>query len=286
MNIDRIRTSSGAVGLFELDTAPALATSLGLDLSVDKNVEFIQYFLLKMAGLAKQYLSGVVIDPLYSFEASKLSGEAGCVTRLNAITVETDPLALPVFMPDYGLEEMSNNYNLAKLELFFHPQEKNALQKKQILAEIQDYCQYLGIDWLLKLKLFEPKGLTYDPDHFQEDQLNSVIELSRFTNLMAIQFPLEPLTAATLTAELDIPWLMIDEQQNYEQFKQQLRICLENGATGFMVGQALWRDMAEIKLAGHDLDWPQLEQFVDTTFQDRLIELMRITNEVVATNQK
>ncbi len=286
MNVKYIRSTQGAVGLLELDTATQLATSLGLDLSVNKNVDIVQNILLKMAKLAKQHLSGIVIDPLYSFEAIQLPGKGGCVTRLNAITAEMDPLALPVLMPDHGLEEIRNNYSLAKLELFFHPQEKNALQKKQVLAEIQDYCQYLGIDWMLKLKLFEPKGLTYDPDQFQEDLLNSVFELARFTNLIAIQYPLEPLTAATITAELDVPWLMVDEHQDYEQFKNQLRICLENGATGFAVGQVLWQDMTQLKLTDYELDWPQLEQFLETTFQDRLIELMRITNEISVANNE
>ncbi|KUK79332.1 MAG: hypothetical protein XD95_0470 [Microgenomates bacterium 39_7] len=267
------------IGLLELDIALFLAKKLGLDISVPENVELIQSFLDLMGQVAAEHLTGLVIDPIYSFSASGYSKKNGCVTRLNTLSEEIDPLSPPQLIPDYGLEEISNNYSLAKFELMYHPQEESSLKKKQLLAEIYDYCDYLDMHLLLKLQLYNREGGDYLTETFIEDQLVAVQELSKMTDLIALQNPLDPLSIATLTAELDIPWILINDNQNYDDFKQQLRICLENGASGFIAGQALWQDIAGLKQAEEGLKVDNVTRFIETTFKDRLIELMRIVNE-------
>jgi len=280
MLLSSIQSAKKKIGLLELDQAPLLSSRLGLDISVNENVELLQTLLLKMGELASAHLTGLVIDPIYSFDASASSGKAGCLTRLNVLADEVDPLAVPAIIPDYGLEEMSNNYNLVKFDLFYHPTESNSLKKKQLLAEIHDYCDYLDMNMLLKLHLYQPKGEEYLSEQFQDDQLLAIGELSRLTELVALQYPLEPLAIATLTAELDVPWILMDEGQSYDQFKQELRVCLENGASGFLVSQALWQEMTQMRQEDKSLDLEQINHFLETTFLDRVIELMRIANEM------
>lgn len=279
MLVSTIKSSQQKIGLLELDVAPVMATELGLDISIQENVEFIQTLFDQMGEVASKHLTGLIIDPIYSFSASQHSGKAGCLTRINVLAEEVDPFSIPSLIPDYGLEEISNNYSLAKFDLYYHPSEVNSLKKKQLLAEIHDYCDYLDMNLFLKLNLFHPKGIQYETEDFQNDQLIAVRELSRTTDLIALQFPLEPLAIATLTAELDIPWILIDDGQSYEQYKQELRICLENGASGFVANKTLWQEIFSMKDKGGNLDLPAIEQFIETTFQDRVIELMRIAND-------
>ncbi len=94
MLLSSIQSPKKKIGLLELDQAPLLASKLGLDLSVSQNVELIQALLSKMGNLASTHLTGLVIDPIYSFSASSHSGKAGCLTRLNILADEVDPLAV------------------------------------------------------------------------------------------------------------------------------------------------------------------------------------------------
>ncbi len=279
MLVSTIKSSQQKIGLLELDVAPMMATGLGLDISIQENVEFIQTLFNQMGEVASKHLTGLIIDPIYSFSASQHSGKAGCLTRINVLAEEVDPFSIPSLIPDYGLEEISNNYSLAKFDLYYHPSEESSLKKKQLLAEIHDYCDYLDMNLFLKLNMFHPKGIQYETEEFQNDQLIAVRELSRTTDLIALQFPLEPLAIATLTAELDIPWILIDDGQSYEQYKQELRICLENGASGFVANKTLWQEMFSMKDKGGNLNLTAIEDFIETTFQDRVIELMRIAND-------
>ncbi len=279
MLLPTIQSENKMIGLLELDMAPMMAKKLGLDISLPNNVELIQAVLDLMSQVAAEHITGLVIDPIYSFSASKHSQQGGCLTRLNIVSDEFDPLSVPTLIPDYGLEEIANNYSLAKFELLYHPQEDGALKKKQLTAEIFDYCDYLDIHLLLKLQLYNREGGDYLTDTFTEDQLTAVQELSRLTNFIALQYPAEALSIATITAELDIPWILINDNQNYETFKQQLRLCLENGASGFIAGTALWQDLGSFKQEDQSPDIDKIEKFIETTFKDRVIELMRIANE-------
>jgi tagatose-1,6-bisphosphate aldolase len=279
MNLSAIQSKQEMFGLFELDIAPHLAESLGLDLSLPENEQLVREQLQLLGQLASQHTTGVVIDPIYSFDLVNHQGKAGLITRLTTLNAAVDPLVVPTLIPDYGLEEMRQNYSLAKLELYYHPQEEQALHKKQLLAEIHDYCDYLDINLLLKLIIYTPADQDFEQKVFQEDQLQAVQELRSMTDILALQYPLDPLATATVTAELDIPWLLIGQDQAYEDYKSTLRLCLENGARGFLAGNSLWQEIQDFKQQDKSPDLEQIQQFVNTTVKDRMIELMRITNE-------
>jgi len=279
MTLPSIQTAQGKIGLVELDLAPQLAELIGLDLSLPDNVKTIQEILEKIGRISAVQATGLVVDPIYSFGIAQTGGKAGFLTRLTAFSEVVDPVAVPALIPNYGLEEMRNNYSLAELELYYHPQEENALIKKQLLAEIYDYCDYLDIDLLLKLIVYSPANHELTQESFQQDQLQAVQELRSTADVLALQYPLDPLAVATMTAELDIPWILQTQAQSYEEYKKELRICLENGAVGFTAGVNLWREIKKFKLADKSPDLASINQFFETIFQDRLIELMRITQE-------
>ncbi len=279
MNLSAIQTSFEKYNLVQLDQAPKIAEFLGLDLEMDSNVEKIKNFLETTNNVLNPDFSGVVLDPIYSFGLANQQQDVGLLFRLSTLNPGVDPLAVPQLLPDWGVAEIANNYGLAKIELYYHPQEKKALQKKQLLAELYDYCQYQNIDLFLKLIIYNPGEQELDEKQLQTAQLQAVQEFYSTADILALQFPLEALSAATLTADLDIPWILTIQDQDYEQFKQDLRLCLENGAQGFLLDHRFFKEIEQFRHKDASPDWEQLEQFVSTTLRDRLIELCRIVNE-------
>ncbi len=279
MNLSAIQSDQKMIGLCELDTAPQIANLLGLDLSLPENEKLIKELLIDIGKIAGRHLTGFVLDPIYSFDLIKHDGRAGLVSRLTTLNEDTDPLRVPTLIPEYGLEEMRQNYSLAKLELYYHPREEEALQKKKFLAEIYDYCSYLDIDLLLKLIIYTPAEQEFSQEVFQADQLQAVQELHKMADVFALQYPLEPLASATVTAELDSPWILMSQNQSYEEYKSALRVCLNNGAQGFLAGNSLWKEMGSFKLKDKSPDLEKIRQFIQTTLRDQMIELMRISNE-------
>lgn len=279
MNLTAIQSEQKMMGLCELDAATQLAGIFGLDISLPENEELVKKILTDLGSTAGQHLTGLVLDPIYSFDLINHQGRAGLITRLTIINEDLDPAALPTLMPDYGLEEMRQNYSLAKLELYYHPQGENALQKKQLLAEIYDYCNYLNIKLLLKLVVYTPASQDFESAVFQEDQLQAVQEVRKMAHLLALQYPLDPLAAATITAELDIPWILMTQDQSYEEYKSALRVCLSNGAKGFLASTSLWKELADFKMNNQKPNLDKIKAFIRAELKDRVIELMRIADE-------
>ncbi len=281
MKLDKLASDDQRFVLLDLDKPRLLAQLIGLkEDKVHYEVDLEQLIALASKQLSAK-VSGLVLGPKVGFAAiNQKQSPAGLLLSLNNNLLAHDPLNLPNFLPDWGVEHIRNNYGVAKLDLFYHPAESKANEKKKLLAEIYDYAQYEGIDLVLELHvLFDDKN-KQALDAFLEAQLMAVREFQDMTDLFILQFPQTALACATVTAEIDVPWLMNDHGGDYLQLKANLRTALEGGARGMLLGQSIWSGLPKIGRAGLNKNFLNLwEKFLVTEARDRVIELGRIINE-------
>ena len=284
MRVASLLNSAGFISILELDNNRHLAKSLGLDLTLQDNIQLLDEINGYILQLSKE-VTGVIYDPIYTFKfLSQNNKKASTLIRLEQ-DKETLPDSLPLLFPNFSLEEISNNYALAKLELNYHPKEQKALEKKQLLAEIREYSKILKMDILLKLNIYDPNQLLVEKDKqvkfsFDDDQLLAIQELRSFSDVLVIQNPSDPLAMATIISELDIPCLiMANKEDRYEQFKDKFRMAMENGAKGYCLSQVLWQELSTYRGENQSLDLPNIQKYFNTTVRDRLIELNRIASE-------
>ncbi len=271
--------------LLALDGSARMIDRFELPMVDPETDEAISKILTAIQQLISPSSSGVVIDPMYGFHLSQLKpADVGIAYRLEKLAAEVDPLALPILIGNWGISAIRHNYGVAKLELYYHPKEECALEKKQLIAELFDYCKHEGISLLLKLVVYTPADETFTVASFQEAQLEAARELSPSCSLLALQFPQDALACATLTAELDVPWILIGDDIEYESFKDILRTSLDNGAKGYLIDEVLWREMYQMRQEDGFPDWTAVTKFLQTTVRDRSIELARIVNESDADN--
>jgi len=278
MNLSAIKQERNTFSLLAFDEISELSQSLNLDLNLSDHLEFLERILRLLFELSPE-ASALVLDPIYTLallpSLGQLNARCGILLRLEqhlAFNAEQ----IPSLFPNFSLYEVKNNYALAKLNLDYQANESQALVKKQFLAEIKDYCQTLGIDFLLKLNV---------PTDNDDLLLASIQELRSLADILVLTNIKDPLMAATITSELDIPWLVgADNQQdfNYDDFKDQLRLCLDNGARGYYLGNAFWQILGEGRTEEQSFAWPAIEKLVRLTLRDRLIELNRIVSEAAS----
>ncbi len=290
MHAAYLKSSAGFFAILELDNNRQLAESLGLDLSLQDNVEILEEISRQLLTLSKE-VTGVIFDPIYTFPLlSEKAKNVGALLRLEQDR-ENLPDSMPLLFPNFSLEEISNNYALAKLELNYHPNEAKVIEKKQLLSEIREYSKILNIDFLLKLKIYDPNQFALDKDEkaatkdfsFENDQLVAIQELRSLSDILVIQNPSDPLAMATIASELDIPCLvMSDEQDSYETLKEKFRMAMENGAKGYCFGQVLWQEIGSFRGENQSLDLDGISKYISTTVRDRLMELNRIASESLA----
>lgn len=284
MKLPSIQTDHHGYALLEADNDVRWFDHLGLDASVSSNKQVIFQMLTQLLQASPVSLSGVVLDPEFGIEVLKNKpAEIGVIWQLEEPATSIDPLVPPKLSNDWTVEHIRNNLGLAKLELQYFPSEAQALVKKQLVAEIFDFCQYQEIDLLLKLVIYSPTGQPLPAPELQVAQLTAIQEFRDTCHILALQSPQDALAAATLTAELDIPWVVMSHDgQKYEVYKEQLRQALEAGARGFLVGETLWQEAYSKRRKDQGIDEAELTQFMQTTVRDRLIELHRIVGECLA----
>ncbi|HYD35027.1 MAG TPA: hypothetical protein VD999_03080 [Vitreimonas sp.] len=280
MHVSALQTSSGMFCVLALDTTPTVANELGLDLDLEPNQQFFAALNEELLKHLSPMSSGVVLDPIFTLPLlSHKANQPGLALRLEQLTPGTDPLVIPTIIPNWGVEHISQNYGVTKVEMYYHPEEMEALAKKQLIAEINDFCDLQHSHLLLKLMIYTQPDDGEQGLSMAEVQLEAVTELRSNCQLLVLQPPPDSLTAATLTAELDVPWLVSLEGLEYATAKDIMRQALESGAKGAYLGDVVWRDIRNLRQADASLDWPAIQTFIATEARDRMIELRRIIDE-------
>lgn len=267
--------------MLDFSRIASLAEAMGLNIDHLDNRQVLD----KTSGLIVKHISpevsGAIIDPEFDFSnITKKSSSTGLVMSLEKKTEDIDPYHMPSIAENWGIEHIKNNYGVAKLELYYHPQEPEAMKKKQFVGEVHDYCKYEGIDFLLELMVYHPGGEETTKETLLETQMQAISELSRSCDLIGLEFLGDPLSAVTITATLDIPWVYNARGIGYEEFKHNLRVCMESGAKGFMAGDPIWfgEDVRKVFSSLDDMD--KIEEYLKTEMRDRVIEVCRIAEEM------
>ncbi len=169
-----------------------------------------------------------------------------------------------------------------KMLLYYHPDDSQAQEKRELVEQIIQQCADADIPYYL-----EPIAYSLDADHpIANNELRQVVvETARTFSQMGVdilkaQFPLdvsqEPdeTVWADALAELtsacgDVPWALLSAGVDYDIFKRQTRLACQAGASGIIVGRALWTEAIQ-------LDGQERQDFLESTAQQRMNELADI----------
>lgn len=287
MTIDALRTKEGMITLLEFDRVPALAEALGLSMTDPAQAQIVSEVTAKMIQTFSSHVSGVVLSPEHSLQHRNLMAKtAAPLLSIEKKAAAIDPLIPPSFVENWGIEHVANNYAVAKLELYYHPAEEQAALKKQIVAELYDYCKYEGIAFLLELLVYHRASEKPSPHGLTETQLTAVQELRSSCDVLALEYLGDSLAAVTITAELDIPWIVTGRDQDYQRTKTELRSALESGAQGFLIGDVFWPDIARAERDSGEVVVEMVLAEVEKQSRDHVLELSRITKEFAAAQQQ
>ena len=281
MRLSNITNSKGMISLLDFSRVATLAQTIGLDIDHLDHRDHLANVTKKMMKVLSPEFSGVTVDPDFDFDTimHKANG-TGLLLSLEKKADALDPLAMPKMADNWGIDHIKNNYAMAKLELFYHPEEAEAMKKKEFVAEVYDCCKYEGIDFLLELMVYHSTSQEPTQEILLEAQLQSAREFTNSCDVFALEYLGNALSAVTLTAELDTPWIYNAREIEYDIFKQNLRTCIDSGAVGFIAGDPFWEGQkTQQVLSNLEATEEQLE-FIKTDINDRAIEATRITNEL------
>jgi tagatose-1,6-bisphosphate aldolase len=219
--------------------------------------------------------SAVLLDPLTGHQGRSESppGETGLVL---GIENGDDPSAGPQLRDGWSVPRAAaSGADAVKISFRFDPiGDTSAVER--FVAQVAAECGRLG------LPLFaEPLGVVRSPD---ERRRVTVEAARRFGTLgvdvLKLEFP-EDVSIVSDTAvwseacaEIDaacaVPWTLLSAGEEFERFARMLEVACDHGASGFVVGRAVWQEA----VSGGSVDQRWME-----TAAARLRRLALITRE-------
>lgn len=204
--------------------------------------------------------SAVLTDPAYGIgagiSAGIIGGHIGLLAPIEVTNYDLHPSQRDVeFIPGWSVSKIKRvGGDGVKLLLPYHPGEASAEQKRAIVRQIVDKCGRYDIPFFL-----EPIPYPLDADgRLENAELRQVsTEMAQSFSAMGVDvlkmsFPLDPaqepdeevwLSACReLNAACSVPWALLSGGVDYEIFAKQVRTACMAGASGVIVGRAVWNE--------------------------------------------
>jgi tagatose 1,6-diphosphate aldolase len=286
-HLTQCSTPSGHFIILAIDHRDNLLTSLNQHadspLTPAQFTAFKQQVMRHLLGSA----SAVLTDPEHGFgpgvAGGVISGQIGLLSPVEVTDYTAHPSRrVTNFIPGWSVAKIKRcGGSGVKLLLYYHPEAANGQGQRDIVARIVDECTRYDIPFFL-----EP--ITYSLDAAKPldnaELRQVVIDTARTFCAMGIdvlkcEFPLdvqrEPDESAwrdalrELDAACSVPWALLSAGAAYDVFRRQAELACEAGASGVIVGRAIWADAVVLQDAAR-------EQFLATTARERMGELSAI----------
>ena len=237
---------------------------------------------LKFSRIFSSQASGILLDPIYGIPAiNSIKDKCGLLISLEESGYEeSEEGRLTRLIKNFGPKEAKElGANAVKLLIYFNPKAKTARQQEELVKKISEECRKVGLPFVCEFLVYPYKEKKFEEEK-SELILSSAKTISRLgIDLLKTEFPgrlgvdkikeIES-NCKKLKRVSKVPWVLLSRGIDFDQFKQQLKIAMRFGASGFMVGRALWQDYFSLG--------KQKEAFLKEVCLKRLKELKEIAS--------
>ena len=247
--------------------------------------------------------SGILVDPDYSYEreflgSCEIRADVGILMSVEASGYGGRGEFAPEVQIFGGLDVeeavlkiKKRGASAVKMLVYYRPDSPTRKHQEAMVKAVGRACEKYDIAFLLEPvshSLEDGPHKKRDPKEFSEIRPKIVIETAReltkpeyCVDVLKAEFPVNLKYAEELgqdpseaCRELDeasqIPWVILSAGVDYEEFKENLKYAVSNGASGFLCGRAIWKEA----VGREDMD-----EFLLTVGVKRLNELVDIVDE-------
>lgn len=258
MTLGSLRDPNGVFRVLAIDHRDSLrrflAPSDPQSVSRDDIVELKRCLIRHVSPLS----TGVMLEPEYSIPelVPELARGVGFFAALEAQGYLDDPAgSVTSVMPGWSVSAAADSgASCAKLLLPYHPDRVTADAQVSVAADVVAECRRVGIPVVLEPLFF---GLDDPADRLRVVRHTAVQFSALDPDLLKLPFPVDPDvvvdTATRVAACRSIsevcrqPWAILSGGGSFESFARQVGEAMEGGASGFMVGRALWGEAARAR---------------------------------------
>jgi tagatose-1,6-bisphosphate aldolase len=239
--------------------------------------------------------TAVMLDPEYSIAqaimARALPGSVGFLAAVEAQGYLGDPTVRQTSLLDGWSVAKAKRVGASAIKflVLYRPEAGSVTEAQdELIGQVVVECARYDIPLFLEPLPYRVAGQAgIDSPEFAETRRRVVVETVRRlgklgADVLKVPFPVDTRFEtdrrvwADACAELDeaspVPWVLLSGGDPYELFRDQVQIACAAGASGFLVGRALWRDFVAAPPE-------QRDGVVEETIRPRLAELSQLAVE-------
>ena len=235
--------------------------------------------------------SAILTDPIYGLQpAMHMSSKAGLLLALEKSGYSGDSSYRKTeLLTSWTPEKIRKaGASAVKFMVYYHPASGElADELEALIRQVVRGCH----DWDMPVFL-EPMSYSLDPAvpkesaAFAEQRAEVVIDTARRlsrtgADVLKMEFPLDiqfnqdrsawERACAKLSEASTVPWVLLSAGVDFEQFKPQVQVACDCGASGFLAGRAIWKEAAAMSTADR-------AAFLRDVARDRLQQLLAIAD--------
>ncbi len=264
--MQKCATPNGKLVMFALDHRGNLQRALNPADPQSVNYEQMASFKKEVTRAISPVSSGILLDPQFgaaqAISAGAIAPACGLLVAVEKTGYTGDPAARESqILPGWGVEKVARmGADGVKLLIYYHPEAPNAAEQEGLVAAVGEECRRYDMPFFL-----EPLSFSLDP---HQKKLASgekrfvVVETARRMTPMGVdvlkaEFPINIADESDeavwseacqeLSAAAVCPWIILSAGVSFEQFARQTAVACQNGASGVLVGRAVWAEAADLK---------------------------------------
>ncbi|BAS29237.1 tagatose 1,6-diphosphate aldolase [Limnochorda pilosa] len=292
--IHSISTPAGHITVTALDhrgsLRKALEKTLGRPVAHGEVVEEK----LRMVRAFAPHSTAVLLDPTFgaaqAVASGALPGHVGLLVAVEESGYQgSDESRLTRLVEGWSVAKVKQmGASAVKMLLYYHPQSAAAGHQEELVAQVAEECRRHDIAFLLEPMSYPvAPGQSKSAPEFAREKPRVVLEtVERLgplgADLLKLEFPGDPHWeqdearmrghCREITRRSPVPWVILSAAESFDVFQRLVEIACEEGASGFMVGRAIWQEAMTLP------DPAERDRFLKTQGVSRLEILKAIAN--------
>ncbi|MEI6043905.1 MAG: tagatose 1,6-diphosphate aldolase [Chloroflexota bacterium] len=295
LGLQKLSNDQGIITVTALDHRGSLKKSLQTAMP-DTKIGYDEVVVekMRMTRIFSPHSSAILLDPVYgagqAITTRSLSGNAGLLIAVEESGYDgNDEGRITPITKGWSVAKIKAMGAIAvKLLLYYHPDSPVARQQEELVLKIAEDCRQSDIAFLLEPLCYPVvAGQKKEDPAFSVTKPEVVIESARRLSglgidLLKAEFPDDPHFekdeakmrehCRQITEISPVPWVILSAAENFGTFQRLVEIACEEGASGFMVGRAIWQEAMTLATA------EERENYLVTTSLSRLGILNAIAN--------
>jgi len=258
----------------------------------ESNYEYLVQVKNEIIGTLSQNATAILTDPMYGLSASMhMCGQSGLLMALEKSGYSGDSSYRTTELLDGWTPEKIRKMGASavKFMVYYNPQNKElADELDQLVKDVIKDCHASDLPVFLEPMSYSADvNISKDSPEFAAQRAEIVIDTARRlsktgADVLKMEFPVDRKYnqdqdewrkyCEQLSEASEVPWVLLSAGVDFDQFKPQVIIACESGASGFLAGRAIWKE-------GATMSREDRATFLKTTATDRLKELLDIAGE-------